>query len=39
MTKDGKGIWAITPAGHTALAQFPEPTGFQKESSRLCDMV
>lgn len=25
MTKDGSGVWAVTPAGRQALDQYPDP--------------
>ena len=29
MTKDGSGVWAVTPAGRQALDQYPDPESFR----------
>lgn len=35
MTKDGAGTWTLTDNGVEALDQFPDPTEYHRESTRL----
>lgn len=35
MTKDGAGTWTLTDEGVAALEEFPDPTEYHRESTRL----
>ena len=37
MTKDGNGVWAVTPSGRQALDQYPDPESFRLAAHHAID--